>query len=229
MEPAVLNLQQSKPSPATNRKARRAVRKARKDTGQRRTSAGEGAGPASRDRGMETARKHREAGRLQEAECCYRQVIEAEPECAEAYFQLGILFKENQQSDDAYHIFKRAVSIKNGNPAYWLGLGCCLKEMGQSSTAVIALSRVVALLPEDCGALIELGWALYADDKAAEALAVFDKAIQIKPDAWQAHYGKAQQHQALGQAAPARQSYLRVLELNPGCAVAYSRLMGLVS
>lgn len=223
----MLPLQDPKVASSTNRKARRAARKAgKKISGAVRT--GDGTKPDLITRLMADAQQHRNAGCLPDAERCYREAITAEPQFAEAYFQLGTLFQENGQADHAYGYYKQAVTLKEDNPAYWLQFGGCLAHMRERSAAVIAFERVVALLPNDYGALIKLGEALNADDRATDALAVYEQALQIDPGAWQAHYGKAEQHFALGEFAVAQEAYHKALEINPDCAAIYFRLVGMI-
>ncbi|MFQ5625191.1 MAG: sulfotransferase [Methyloligellaceae bacterium] len=227
-ETAMLERQDHNAAATANRKARRAARKAKKKPDLRQSGAGDGAKSDPLTTLMEQAQAHLKAGRLQESERCCRQVIKAEPEFAEAYFQLANLFHDNRQLDEAYGFYKRAVTFDDGNPAYWSRFGGCLQDMRQYSAAVIAFERVVDLLPDDCGALIQLGTALNADGKVPEALASYEKAIQINPGYWQAHHGKGEQHVALGEFTLARESYRHALKLDPECAVAYLRLVDLV-
>lgn len=210
-----------------NRKARRAARRAGGKTHSRLPNANDVSTSSPITRLMKKAQEHREAGRLQDSESCFKQVIEAEPGFAEAYFQLGNLFQDNRQEDEAYGFYKQAVTLANGNPAYWLRFGDSLQNMHQYSAAVIAFERVVYILPDDCVAHIKLGIALNAAGKVPEALTSYVKAIQIDPKSWQAHHGKGEQHLALGEFDLAGKSYRHALKLNPESAVSYLRLVDL--
>jgi tetratricopeptide (TPR) repeat protein len=58
------------------------------------------------------------AGRLQEAEACYRQALEADPDCAFAYYGLGRVVGRAGQSRAAYNCYKRALALDDTKTEY---------------------------------------------------------------------------------------------------------------
>ena len=53
-----------------------------------------------------------QAGRLAEAEACYRRVLTAQPAYAELHLQLGLALKAQGKLKEAIAAFRRAVAIK---------------------------------------------------------------------------------------------------------------------
>ena len=53
-----------------------------------------------------------QAGRLAEAEACYRRVLAAQPNYAEVHMQLGLALKAQPKLKEALAALRRAVAIK---------------------------------------------------------------------------------------------------------------------
>ena len=56
--------------------------------------------------------QHHQAGRLAEAEACYRRVLAAQPNHAEAHSNLGVALKDQGKLDEAVAAYRQAISIK---------------------------------------------------------------------------------------------------------------------
>lgn len=170
------------------------------------------------------------AGRLHEAELCYRQVLQADPDCAFAHYGLGRVFGRAGQPRAAYDCYKRALELDDTNPEYWTRLGHALTQLHEHQACVIALTNAVARSPGNAASLCDLGYAFYRIGQGAEALAAFRKAIELDRNAVRAHLGLGSQLLALGEKEEARDVYRHVLEhIDPECVVACSRLIELAS
>lgn len=219
----MLNLPTSSQPAATNRQARRAERRmAKKKSAHAKTV-------TPRNAMLAAGLQHQQAGRLGDAETCFRQVIEAEPENPEAWLRLADLyFMEQGNPDAAYGCYKQAITLNSENLYCWRQFGRCLRDLQHSQAAVIAQRNAARLAPNDVDTLVDLAWALHADDQGIEALATFQRAVEIDPDDHFARYGKAKQHETLGDLAAARLEMLQVLEIDGEDANAYSTLVDVV-
>ncbi len=75
---------------------------------------------------------HHQAGRLAEAEACYRRVLAAQPNHADALNMLGVLAHQMGRPDMAVDLIRRAIENNGNNPAYFCNLGYALRDQGQA-------------------------------------------------------------------------------------------------
>lgn len=219
----MLNLPNSSQPAATNRQARRAERRVAKKMSAKAKAA------TPQGHMLAAGLQHQKAGRPGEAEQCFRQVAEAEPENSEAWFRLGDLYYVEQSNPDAaYGFYKQAITLNSESLYCWRQFGRCLRDLEHSQAAVIAQRNAARLAPNDVDTLVDLAWALHADDQGIEALATFQRAVEIDPGDHFARYGKAKQHETLGDLAAARLEMLQVLEIDGEDANACSTLVDVV-
>ncbi|MDH3580664.1 MAG: sulfotransferase [Hyphomicrobiales bacterium] len=231
--------QQDTKAPApTNRKARRAQRRLKKTSPAQNSPAKKpGSGrcatvalqaPTEHQHIFQEAYRLRNAGKLREAEQCYRQVLKKDPQCSYALLSIGLLLLSAEQPADAYDYFKQAVALDPDKAHYWVAFGRCLKDLGQVQAAVVAFRRALAQAPEKAGLHLELGEMLVHNGDGKEALEVLDKAVALDPEYSDAHYYRGIQQNALGKLDAARSSFRRVLEIDPSFPPAYMHLVDLV-
>lgn len=176
---------------------------------------------------LKRAGAHQKAGRLGKAEGDYRQVVSEKPDCAAAHFGLAVLLSQKKGPFDGYPHFKRALELDPENGACWGAFGKCLTGMGQHQAAVIAYENAVKRKPNDPVLLLHAGWARYNNDEFTEALALYERALSLKPGFLPALLGKGQQHLSVGDSAAARRCFEEVMEIDPDSAEALYRLISM--
>jgi protein O-GlcNAc transferase len=112
---------------------------------------------------------HHQAGRLNEAERLYRQILQSDPHHADALHFLGVL---------AHQI---------GRPAFHNNLGNALKAQGKLQEAAASYSEALSHKPDHVGALFNLGLVLQMQGHLEEAAASYRRALSHKPDYVEAH------------------------------------------
>src|ERR1019366_6492594 len=80
---------------------------------------------------LSTGLAHHQAGRLAEAERCYRQLLSVQPDHADALHLLGLLAFGARQFDAAIGLVSRAIELSPGNAAYHYNLGIVLRDAGR--------------------------------------------------------------------------------------------------
>ena len=105
-----------------------------------------------------------------------------------------------------------AIDPAHADALHLIGLLCI--RSGQYDHAVEWIGRAIRQNPKP-DYLSNLGTALKQGGRLNEALQVFDKAIQLKPDDTQAWIRLANMLGALGRKAEALSAYQHVLQLNP--------------
>jgi Flp pilus assembly protein TadD len=99
----------------------------------------------------------------------------------------------------------------------------------QWANAETALRTATKLQPKDAAAWTLLGWALWQQDKSAEAKIDLEKAIELDPDAPDAHNYLASLLMGSGDAPGAEKQFRAALTIDPGVAAWQSNLALLVA
>jgi tetratricopeptide (TPR) repeat protein len=169
-------------------------------------------------------RRH-QAGRLTEAEACYRRVLAARPGHADALHLLGVVSYQAGRSDLAVELIRQAIK-QSGQPVFYLNLGNALREQRQLDEAVAAYRDAVRIKPDYAEAHFGLGNVLIALCLLDEAAASYRNAIRIKPDYAEAHCNLGDVLRRAGRIDEAIIAYQRVAAINPRYAEVHCKLSG---
>jgi len=88
---------------------------------------------------LTTAKEHYQAGRIKQAVGLYLEVLEIEPEHAEANYGLGVIEAHTQNASIALARFERAVMAKPEQEQYWVSYITTLMQSGAIDSAADAL------------------------------------------------------------------------------------------
>ena len=168
--------------------------------------------------------QHHQAGRLQAAESIYRQILQVEPDHAEALHVLGILNAQAGHHQVAVEYLRRALMVRPDWAEAHANLGNALREQGKPDEAVPYLRRALQLRPDYAEARNNLGNALESLGNLDEAIACYRRAIALKPDLAEAHSNLGNANKARGNLDEAIACYRRAIELRPDFAAAYHNL-----
>ncbi len=130
---------------------------------------------------LEEARQHEGAGRPEQAEALCRQVLQIQPDNAEALHLLGRIATKLGRPGIAVALLRKATAKEPCVPAFHNSLGAALLDLGRSGEAIESLDRALALDPGHVKALRNLGIALLARGKPMEAAARFRAALAYEP------------------------------------------------
>jgi tetratricopeptide (TPR) repeat protein len=168
--------------------------------------------------------QHHQAGRLTEAEGCYRRILAAQPDHADAMHLLGRLAQQAGRYDDAVRLMRNA--IREGGPVaeYFLSLSVVLMLQEKFAEAEAACRQAIAVRPDLAEAHANLGLALKRQGKLEEAISADRRAIAINPMMVGAHANLAEALSARGDLDEAIAAYREAVRINPGFAAAYCNL-----
>jgi tetratricopeptide (TPR) repeat protein len=158
---------------------------------------------------------HHRAGRLAEAEACYRRMLAAHPDHADALHLLGIIAHQVRRADLAVDLIGRAIEQNERNPNYFLSRANALQELKRFDEAVASYDKTLALKADSAEAFNNRGAALKELKRFGEALASFDKAVALQPDDAEAFNNRGIALQELRRFDEALASYDRALALEP--------------
>jgi tetratricopeptide (TPR) repeat protein len=127
------------------------------------------------------------AGRLQEAEQVYRQVLGAEPRHADSLHMLGVIASQCGQPEAALACIDQAIAIKPSAAAYHVNRAGALLALRQFDAALAACQEALRFkrnLPE---AYQLMGHALSDLGRPEEAATAYREALRLKPDLRDGH------------------------------------------
>lgn len=135
---------------------------------------------------MGQADLYRQAGELQRAEEAYAEVLELEPEHAEALYRLGEMAVLSGDSSRGAGLIQRAISIDASRAYYHYSLGCALHASDWRG-AIAAYRRALDLEPGNQGARMNLGCLLQERGELEAAWLGDERAAQYLDEA-SAHF-----------------------------------------
>ncbi len=123
------------------------------------------------------------AGDLKTATQKYVRIVALRPDLAEAYATLGMLYFQQQQSEDAERCLKKAIKLKPhlAGPHFFI-LGVLAFNRRHNEEALSYLKRAESLDQSDIETTLYLGYTDYALSNYLDAVRDFRKAAKVRPD-----------------------------------------------
>jgi len=169
----------------------------------------------------ETALSYQRAGRLDEAERLYREILRDNPGHIEVLYLLGSLSFQRGNFQDALGRFDKVLQIKPGLVDALSAKGAVLSSLGRHAEALAAYDGALAARPGHAQTWSNRGNALLALGRAEEALPNYDRAVGLMPGYAYAWRNRAAALVALGRLDDAAQSLQRAVQLAPDFADAW--------
>ena len=161
---------------------------------------------------QEAARLHGQ-GALAEAAGRYRQVLQGEPDHAQALYHLAVICCQQGQFGEGVELVRRSLASEARQPRAHNLLGMALSRLGQPREALASFDAAIADQPDFADAYGNRASALLELGQVADAVAGYERAVALQPASvgdW-LNLGTAL-HQ-LGRHDDALASYDRVLAL----------------
>ncbi len=131
------------------------------------------------------------AGRVEDAETAYRQIIKVEPGHYPARCMLGRLRLEQGRNEDAEKLFAAAIKLDGRSTPGLAGYGLALLRTRKFREASPILRRAVAAAPTDWSARHNLADSLRGQGQLEDALAAYDDALRTDPGRAESYAGRA--------------------------------------
>lgn len=159
--------------------------------------------------------QHHQAGRLQEAEALYRQVLLVQPEHPDALHLLGVIAHQSGRHDAAVEFIVRAIALNPEAAEYHNNIGEVYRAQGKQEEAIAHYRKALALKPDYADAYNNLGLALAAQGKLEEAVAHYRQALALRPVYADAHSNLGVAFQSLCKREEANAHFESAVALNP--------------
>jgi len=137
------------------------------------------------------------------------EIAATNPKDADAQYQLGLIYQERHQYDEARKRYLRAIEIDNREADPFFQLGKIALDEGQAEEAIRFLSSAAALDPKCCSHEVwrELGRAYLKASRLEEACTALTKYIDRRPYDPEGLYYQGEALVASGRAAEAKQAF----------------------
>lgn len=164
---------------------------------------------------LKVALEHHRAGRLQQAENFYRQILQHEPKCVDALQLLGALAGQVGRFDVAEQLIRQAIAIRGEFPEALHNLANALQRQGRLTEAEPLYLRATELAPSYVDAHNNLGNVRFRLGNTLGAIAAYQQAIALEPDFFDAHVNIGNALQELGRYEEAAAHSQKAAALRP--------------
>jgi Flp pilus assembly protein TadD len=162
------------------------------------------------------------------AEMCWRRVTEIDPQSAQAWNHLGVLFDRGFRYDEAAVAYRRALELAPDDASVLTNHALLLENLGDYVAAEAEQRRALALAPRLPAVQANLAGLRLRAGAVAEAEALYRQAIAANPAFATAHSNLGVLLTDLGRFAEAEACFLRALAFEPDYAAARSNLSQLL-
>jgi tetratricopeptide (TPR) repeat protein len=172
---------------------------------------------------LNAALEHHHAGRLNDAEALYRQILSTAPDHPDALYLLGMIAYEVGKNGAAVELVGRALSL---NPRFVEGhnnIGLALHRMERYAEAAGHFRAALALRPDYADAHSNLGLTLHAQGRPVDAVGHYRTALALKPDP-ETHNNLGNALKEQGEPIDAIEHYRAALALKPEFTEAHHNL-----
>jgi tetratricopeptide (TPR) repeat protein len=130
---------------------------------------------------LRRAVEQHQAGRIEDAEALYHQVLADDPGNADALNLLGVIAFARTQYGEAQAFYRRAIAANPRVAAAHFNLGNLLDAVGDVEAALAAYWQTLKLNPTFVGAHLGLGVACFKQGRMEDAAGHFRAAIDVAP------------------------------------------------
>lgn len=121
----------------------------------------------------------------------YRSEIAANPNNAQAHFQLGNLLSDKEEFDEALDHLRTATKINPNDIQMWFSLGILCCKIGNMTESINAYHQIIKLGNSSIQVLYNLQYALKTAGLLKEALKINDQILAQDPNYTPAHLSRA--------------------------------------
>ena len=173
---------------------------------------------------LRDALQHHLAGRLDEAELIYRQILKIDDAHSDTLHLSGMIAHRRGNNQRAVELIRKAIALSPAQAPYYANLGTILYAQGQFDEAALALEWALALDPDLAEVHNNLGNIFQTQNKLEAAVACFERALILNPQCAEALSNLGIALQAQDKREEAVAAYKRALAIRPNYGEAWSNL-----
>ena len=164
---------------------------------------------------MQRALQLHQAGRRQEAEALYRQVLGQQPNHAAALHFLGLLLHQTGRSEEGLELIEQSVTLQPRNADFLNNMGTVMRDLGRLAAAVDFFRGAVDIKPDQLAARDNLGSSLKQLGQFDAAEEIYRGTIGRNPFHVRARIGLAETLQEAGRLDEAIKLFRESLSIRP--------------
>jgi Tfp pilus assembly protein PilF len=170
-----------------------------------------------------------QAGKLDEAEAAYKEIIVKEPGVPEVYQNLGYIYSQKKDWAKAEEAYKKALELRPNYPDVASALAKVYADSGQVEKGMELMSKAAGDNPNDAKAQFNMGIFHLNAGKSEEAIAAFTKALTADPSLADAYYHLGTLYVGQNKIPDAVQNLEKYLSMNPSNAQNVATAQGLLA
>ena len=163
-------------------------------------------------------------GFLTEAEQAFQQVVAANPDDADAFYNLGTLYLRRNSPEEARRNLEQALQLRPNYAEAWNNLGMLAAQQGNNEEAVRSFQQALELRPSYSTALLNLGNLYRRQGDFAQAETFLKRAYDNTPAEPEANYSLGMLYARKNEAVLAEQYLRAALKLRPDYSDALNNL-----
>src|SRR5829696_2974367 len=149
----------------------------------------------------------------------YRQSIKLDPyNAADAYYALGLVYRDWGKADEEIHAYKQAIKLRPDYTVAYERLGSRYLRSKKFNEAVEIFRQLSTLKPGDAIAPNNMGEAFFEMNRFNDAVEAFRQSIRLKPDYGKAYYNLGKCLLAMGNRDAALEQYTILTNIDPDWA-----------
>ncbi len=171
------------------------------------------------------------SGKLEEAVNSFKKSLALDPKKPDTHNNLGTALKESGRSEEALESFKRAIQLKPTYFEAWMNAGNLAKSLERFDEAGDYYENALKLNPGHerikkslVVSLNNVGVAHQKNKHYDEAVAAFNRILEINPETAEAYGNLGNVYKDLGQTEKTLAFYRRALELKPELILIYDNM-----
>lgn len=173
---------------------------------------------------FQSAMQYHHQGNFAQAEALYRQILQQDPNHADALHFLGVLAHQVGQNEAAVALISKAINIFPTSSGMYCNLGLALQALGKRDAAVENYQKAIVLQPDYPDAYYNLGNTLQEQGKPESAIENYQKALSLNPDFALAHNNLGNVFKQQNNLESAISCYLAAIATKPDYAEAHYNL-----
>ncbi len=130
---------------------------------------------------LDIAVQHQQGGNLRKAEEIYRQILQADPNHADALQLLGAIAFQTGHTEAAIDLVNRAIQAAPGHAPFWYNLGVMHKETGAAEKAIDCYQRALEIDPNHADTHNNLASLHQSIGNPGKAQNHFEAALRLRP------------------------------------------------
>ena len=159
--------------------------------------------------------------RSKDAEQCYMEAIRLNPYMADAYFNLGVLYRKEKKYDACFDNLRLALHFRQNDPQTLLYQGLAHADLEEYDEAIKAFNKALSHDHEFYPAYFALGGVYYILTNLNAAVEAYTQVTRLKSDAVDAHIYLGFTHWRLKQYKEAAGDFRRAVLARPDYALAH--------